>query len=190
VLDKDAYVFRETLRIGTPITLRAARADDGPRILRAFKSLDRDTVYTRFFGYKADVSDAELERITGADFHRDVALLVTIGAGDNEVVIGGASYFTVEAGPSARSAELAFTVEEDYQGQGVASLLMRHIIHIARENNLTRLTADVLVRNLPMLAVFKHSGLPMTTQREGDVVHVTLSLQSENADGGGQAVHH
>ncbi len=176
MLDKEAYVFKETLRNGTPVTLRAARADDGPRIRRAFKRLDRDTVYTRFFGYKADVSDAELERITGADFDRDVALLVTTGSGDDEVVIGGASYFTVEAGPSARSAEIAFTVEEDYQGLGVASLLMRHIIRIARENNLTHLVADVLVHNLPMLAVFKRSGLPMTIRRQGDVVHVTLLL--------------
>jgi RimJ/RimL family protein N-acetyltransferase len=176
VLDKEAYVFRETLRNGTRITVRAARADDGPRILRAFKNLSRDTIYKRFFGYKASVSDAELERITDADFVRDVALLVTIGADDNEVVIGGASYFTVEIGPSARRAEVAFTVEEDYQGQGMASLLLQHIIHIARDNKLTHLTADVLVRNLPMLAVFKRSGLPMITQREGDVVHVTLSL--------------
>ena len=175
-MKKEAYVFRETLRNGTPITVRAARADDGPKIRRAFKGLNRDTVYTRFFGYKADVSDAELARITGVDFDRDVALLVTTGSGDDEVVIGGASYFTVEAGPLARSAEIAFTVEEDYQGLGVASLLMRHIIRIARENNLSRLEADVLVRNLPMLAVFKRSGLPMTTQREGNVVHVTLSL--------------
>ena len=44
-------------------------------------------------GYKADVSDAELGQITGADFERAVALLVTIGAGEDEVVIGGASYF-------------------------------------------------------------------------------------------------
>jgi RimJ/RimL family protein N-acetyltransferase len=176
VLDKDAYVFRETLRNGTPITLRTVRVDDGPRILRAFKSLDCETVYTRFFGYKADVSDAELERITGADLDRDVVLLVTIGAGDDEVVIGGANYFTVAADPSARSAEIAFTVEEYHQGLGVARLLMRHIIHIARQNSLTHLVADVLVQNPPMLAVFKRSGLPMT-QREGNVPHVTLSLR-------------
>ncbi len=180
-LNKEGYVFNETLRNGTPITLRAARADDGPRIRRAFRNLDHDTTYTRFFGYKADVSDTELERITGADFDREVALLVTIGAGNDEVVIGCASYFTVEADPPARSAELAFTVEEDYQGLGVASLLMRHIAHIAREKNLTHLKADVLVRNIPMLAVFKHSGLPIMLQHESDVVHVTLSLQSANS---------
>jgi hypothetical protein len=82
-----SYVFAETLRDGTAVTVRAAGANDGPKIRRAFLNLARDTVYTRFFGYKADVSDAELGRITGADFERAVALLVTIGAGEDEVVI-------------------------------------------------------------------------------------------------------
>ena len=85
-----SYVFAETLRDGTAVTVRAAGANDGPKIRRAFLNLERDTVYTRFFGYKADVSDAELGRITEADFERAVALLVTIGAGEDEVVIGRA----------------------------------------------------------------------------------------------------
>jgi len=84
-----SYVFAETLRDGTAVTVRAAGANDGPKIRRAFLNLERDTVYTRFFGYKADVSDAELGRITGADFERAVALLVTIGAGEDEVVRTG-----------------------------------------------------------------------------------------------------
>jgi hypothetical protein len=72
------YVFAETLRDGTTVTVRAARVDDGPKISRAFQNLDRDTVYTRFFGYKADVSDADLARITGADFETTVALLARL----------------------------------------------------------------------------------------------------------------
>src|ERR1700751_2659887 len=98
------------------------------KIRRAFLNLEQDTVYTRFFGYNADVSDAELSRITGADFERAVALLVTIDADEDEVVIGGASYFTGSAEAAARSAEVAFTVEEDFQGRGISGLLMRHII--------------------------------------------------------------
>jgi GNAT superfamily N-acetyltransferase len=132
-LQYPSYVFAETLRHGTAVTIRAAGANDGPKIRRAFRNLERDTVYTRFFGYKADVSDAELGRITGADFERAVALLVTIGAGEDEVVIGGASYFVVGSVAAAgRSAELVFTVEEDFQSRGIGSLLMRHIIAIAR----------------------------------------------------------
>src|SRR5208282_4290641 len=60
---RTSYVFAETLRDGTAVTVRAAGANDGPKIRRAFLNLERDTVYTRFFGYKADVSDAELGRI-------------------------------------------------------------------------------------------------------------------------------
>jgi RimJ/RimL family protein N-acetyltransferase len=176
MLAKDSYMFNETLRDGTPITLRAARADDGPAIRQAFRNLNQDTIYTRFFGYKSDVSDAELERITGADFDRDVALLITIGSGDQEVIIAGASYCAIETAPPAQTAEIAFTVEEDYQGRGIASLLLRHLVRIAQGNNLACLKADVLVRNLPMLAVFRRSGLPMTLQRQGDVIHVVLSL--------------
>jgi GNAT superfamily N-acetyltransferase len=137
--------------------------------------------YTRFFGYKADVSDAELGRITRADFERAVALLVTIGAGEDEVVIGGASYFVSGSVAAAgRSAELAFTVEEDFQSCGIGSLLMRHIIAIARVKGLDRLEADVLSRNRPMLNVFRRCGLPMAVRHESDVsdvIHVILSLR-------------
>jgi GNAT superfamily N-acetyltransferase len=179
VQDRRCYVFAETLRDGTAVTVRAARADGGPKIRRAFHNLERDTVYTRFFGYKADVSDADLARITEADSERVVALLVTVGASEDEVVVGGASYVVVEPITAAgRSAEVAFLVEEDYQGRGIASLLMRHIIAIARAKGLDLLEADVLSRNLPMLKVFRRCGLPMVVRHQGDVIHANLSLKA------------
>jgi GNAT superfamily N-acetyltransferase len=178
VQDLGCYVFAETLRDGTSVTIRTARASDGPKIRRAFHNLEQDTIYRRFFGYKADVSDAELIRITGADCERAVALLVTIDTGEDEVVIGGASYFvTGSAEAAARSAEVAFTVEEDFQGRGIGGLLMRHLIGIARAKGLDRLEADVLSRNLPMLDVFRRCGLPMEVRYEGDVIHVILALR-------------
>ncbi len=133
MLNKEGYVFSEILRNGRAVTLRAARAEDGPKVRRAFGKLEPDTIYTRFFGYKSGISDAELIRLIKTDFDCNVALVVTIGSGDAEEVIGGASYFAIDADPSAGVAEMAFIVEEDYQGLGVASLLMKHIVHIARE---------------------------------------------------------
>jgi GNAT superfamily N-acetyltransferase len=178
VLDLVKYVFEDRLKDGTYITLRAARSGDGPKIPRAFRSLDRDTVYTRFFGYKTDVSDGELEQLTCGNFDRRVALLVSIGSDDNEAVIGSGGYCTIETALPIRGAEAAFTVEEDYRGKGIATRLMRRIIRIAREKGLTHLAADILARNAPMLAVFRQSGLPMTLRREGDVVHATMCLRA------------
>jgi GNAT superfamily N-acetyltransferase len=177
MIDPKNYAVVETLRNGTVVTVRAARPGDGGKIRKAFENLARETVYTRFFGYKSEVTDAELDRITGADFDQDVALLVTIGCGESEIVIGGASYVAVDVDPPNRSAELAFTINKDYQGLGIGSSLMRHLIRIARQNGLTQLEADVLARNLSMLAVFRRSGLPITVRNDRGAVHVTLSLR-------------
>jgi RimJ/RimL family protein N-acetyltransferase len=170
------FAVKETLKDGAEVTIRAVRPDDGDRIHKAFRRLDPETVHNRFMEYKRDVSDAELRHITSVDFRRDVALLATIGSGEEEAVIGGASYFAVDPNAPRRSAELAFTVVEDYQGRGVASSLMRHLICFARQNGLRQFEADVLTANLPMLTVFRGSGLPMTLEQDGDTVHVTLSL--------------
>ena len=72
---------------------------------------------------------------------------------------------------------MAFLIEEDFQGRGIASVLMRHIISTARAKGLDLLEADVLSRNLPMLKVFRRCGLPMAVRHQGDVTHVILSLR-------------
>jgi len=80
-----------------------------------------------------------------------------------------------------RAAEVAFVVEEDYQGLGVASRLLRHFARIAREQGISALQADVLAGNKSMLSVFTLSGLPMTTRRDGGVMHVMLALHDLKA---------
>ena len=171
--------MKEFLKDGSEITVRAVRPDDGKRIYRAFHRLAPETVHNRFMGYKREVSEAELQHITGVDFRHDVALLATVGAGDEETVVGGASYFALDPAAPLESAELAFTVEEDYQGRGMATILMRHLVRFARRNGLRQFEADVLTSNLPMLAVFRASGLPMALTQDEDTVHVTMSLRLE-----------
>jgi acetyltransferase len=178
VFDSQSYIFKEELKDGTEVTVRAAHVDDGPRIRRAFEHLDHDTIYRRFFGVKTEVSESELSQITGMDFDRNVSLLVTIPSGDDEIVIGGASYISVATDLPERSAEVAFTIDKDYQGLGVASMLMRRLVSIARERGLTRLEADVLGHNRAMLAVFTASSLPMTLVSADNVIHVTMSLRT------------
>ena len=67
----------------------------------------------------------------------------------------------------------------NYQGRGIASLVLNHLMRIARETGVSRFEAEVLAENQPMLAVFRRSGLPMHLKRDGSILHVTLSLQNE-----------
>lgn len=153
------------------IPIRAVRPDDRERIIRAFQALDRRSVYLRFFSYKKELSEEELRRVTDCDGVSEVVLVATVGSDDQEIIVGLGGYVRTGA-----TADIAFAVEEDFQGRGIATRLLRQLADIARENGILQLEADVLAENTPMLNVLRHSGLRMReSQREG-VVHATLFL--------------
>jgi GNAT superfamily N-acetyltransferase len=164
---------------GTSILIRAVRPDDKERLRAAFGELEQASIYTRFFGYRKELTETELEQATRVDFDRVVALWATIDSGEGEIIIGGGRYVRCGGSASRPSAEVAFAVEEDYQGQGIASCLLRHLVRIARSKDLVQFEADVLATNRPMLAVFARNGLPVRQQSTRDVIHVTLSLDAE-----------
>ena len=159
------------LRSTRGVTIRAIRPDDRERIVKAFRGLDPQSIYLRFLFHRKELSDEELRRLCEPDRAREVVLVATIGSGNQETIVGLGHYVR-----SGASAEIAFTVEEDYQGRGIASWLLQHLAHIARENGILQFEADVLAENTPMLNVLRHSGLPMTESEEDDIVHATLYL--------------
>jgi RimJ/RimL family protein N-acetyltransferase len=165
------------LRDGTAVCLRAARGDDRQRVIDFFNNLERQTIYTRFFSYRKHLSDSELEQMAHNDFVLRTIVLATVGSGDTETMIGGGSYVVdAKSGNPPTRAEMAFTVEEDYQGKGLASELLQSLIAIARSHGLRELTAEVLAHNASMLGVFRHCGLPARQRREGEVVQLTFDL--------------
>ena len=176
-MEARSYAASETLKDGTPVAIRAIRPGDAGTILKAFRSLDRESVYRRFFSPKKDLSPAELEQLTDVDFNRVVALVVTKATGNGEVLIGGGRYATDD--PASGAAEIAFMTDGNYRGLGIASLILKHLQHIAQAAGVERFEAEVLAENSPMLAVFRGSGLPMQLRRDGSVIHVALGLQAE-----------
>ncbi|MGL6110952.1 MAG: GNAT family N-acetyltransferase [Rubrivivax sp.] len=164
------------LRDGTPVLVRAIRHDDRDRIIAAFHKLDPQTIYTRFFSAKKELTDVDLGRIDASDFEHAVVLVATLGSGDDEVIIGGGAYTVLDRPDGVPTAEVSFTIEEDYQGQGLSSLFMALLSEIGRDHGIRRFEAEVLAGNLPMLKVFQHSGLPMTRHLEDGVVHVVMDL--------------
>jgi acetyltransferase len=135
----------ETLNDGSPVTIRTARPDIGARL--------------------------EDRQLTEMDDASAVVLLATIGAPQQETVIGLGRYVV-----SGRGAEVAFLVAEDYRGRGIAGRLLHHLTHIARENGMAKFEANVHEDNVRMLAVLRDSGLPMTTTTADRITHLTLLL--------------
>ena len=161
MMDPATYDESATLKSGLKIRIRAVRPDDKARILEAFMNLEAESIYTRFFTIKKTLSDDELKAITEVDFEHVVALVATIGQEGNETIIGAGRYAAFKTPDDQIGAEVSFTVEEDYQGLGLAGRLMQDLTFIARAKGVSQFFAEVLTQNQAMLRVFSRSGLPM-----------------------------
>ena len=181
MIDARNYNVKETLKNGIVVTIRAVRPDDKHGIAEAFRNLDRESVYTRFFTYKNELTGEELRRATEVDFEDIVALVVTKESGKEETIIAAGRYIAFDVPGAERHAEVAFTVEEDYQGLGIATRILRHLTGIARDKGISAFEADVLAENKGMLTVFSKSSLPMKQAYDGDTIHVTLSLAGDTS---------
>jgi GNAT superfamily N-acetyltransferase len=166
------YSATATLRDGRGVEIRAFRASDEADLLAAVARTSTQSLYRRFFTVKRRFSERERNFFLNVDFVNHVALIAVTDEGGHPTIIGGGRYVVVDPG----KAEVAFVVIDQYQGHGIGAALLHHLAVIARAAGLHDLIAEVLEENLPMLKVFEKSGLPMTTTRELDVVHVTLQL--------------
>jgi RimJ/RimL family protein N-acetyltransferase len=172
-LDAANYLVQETLNDGSKVTIRAIHPDDADRLVKAFHALEPHTIRLRFFYAKRSLTDVDLQRLQKMDYQRYVGLAATVENAGEEVIIGFGEY--VARGDSA---EVGFVVEEDWQGRGVGSRLLQHLVRIALEHGVIKFEAEVLKENEPMLSVFRQSGLPMTTRNGDDAVLVTLVLDT------------
>lgn len=130
------------------------------------------SLYRRFFAPRRDFTEKETSFFLNVDFVDHVALIATVKENGRPLIVGGGRYVVVQPG----QAELAFTVIDSYQGKGIGTALMRHLIAIARDAALRELIAQVLPNNAAMLRVLKNSGLHLTTRCEPRTTYVSLQL--------------
>jgi GNAT superfamily N-acetyltransferase len=173
------YAATEQLRVGREIEIRALQPSDEQAMLAAIDRIGAQSLYRRFFGAKRHFSDGEKAFFLNVDFINHVALVAVVQEDARSVIVGGGRYVIVRPA----TAELAFAVIDEYQGQGIGAALMRHLTLIARGAGIKQLIAEVLPENSPMLKVFEKSGLALQTKYHRGVVDVTLNVTSNNAKG-------
>jgi GNAT superfamily N-acetyltransferase len=167
------YSATEILRNGRRLEVRAFKSEDRADFVTAADRTGPLTRYRRFFTLKTNFSEREKNFFLNVDFHKHVALIALMDEGGRQVIVAAGRYIVMQP----LKAEVAFTVIDQYQGQGIAPVLLRHLVGIARSAGLDTLIAEVLTENLQMLKVFERSGLPVqTTKDHPEVIHVTMQL--------------
>jgi RimJ/RimL family protein N-acetyltransferase len=167
-----SYAVRENLRDGSIIDIRALKPQDEAGMLAAVERTSAQSLQRRFFVMKRSFSEKERTYFMKVDFSNHVALVAIAQEDGQPVIIGGGRYIVFEPG----RAEMAFIVVDAWQGRGIGSILMRHLVDIARDSALKELTAEILPENTAMLKVFGKFGFSPAPRSDPQTVHLVLKL--------------
>lgn len=156
-------------RAGVLVRVRPIRPGDGPGLVAFHAGLSAHTVYLRFFGFHPVLAPAEVERFTHVDYADRLALVVE----DGTRIVGVGRYDRI---PGSDDAEVAFIVHDNYQHQGLGTLLADELVRAARTKGVTSFVADTLAENGEMLELFHSMGFPVHSSFEGGVVRVRFPI--------------
>lgn len=183
VASKRSYPWEETgtheLMDERTVEVRPTRLTDEEPLRDLFYRLSDESTYRRFMCYKSVHPHAEMQRLVDTDYETSMALIATTLVQGEERIVAMARY---DVDPGTRLADIAFVVRDEWQGQGLGTLLMRRMTEVARSRGVAGFTADVLSSNKPMLMVFQNSGLRVENRTEGNSYHLTMWFDPNHAE--------
>lgn len=171
-MDRDTPVYpahREAdvvLRDGATVHVRPVRPQDEPALLIFYRAMSEASRAFRFFTRASDDFLARhVHQMVNVDYVRRFGLVATTGM--PERIIAHAVYAALDGD----RAEVAFAVDDAYQGRGLGTILLGHLAEVAATHGIKIFEAEVLPGNLKMLEVFRDSGFPADVHVESGEVH-------------------
>jgi acetyltransferase len=163
------------LKDGRAIRLRPIRPDDVDREHEFFQRVGTDSAYFRFCITKPDLSPGELRHLTTVDYDRRMAFVAIYR--DEMVAVGRYDVVPERCDDRQKVAEIALLVEDDFQGLGIGSHLMRHLTEYARLKGITNLEAFVLAKNRHALRLLHKFGYALTSCDDEEMYRLEFPLE-------------
>ncbi|MBI4408283.1 MAG: GNAT family N-acetyltransferase [Gemmatimonadetes bacterium] len=164
------------LRNGSTVRVRPVRPEDEARLYAFYRGLSDRSRALRFFAAVGEpMLRKEAAREANPEPERSFGLVAT--AGRDERIIGHAMY-TLTADDRA---EVAFTIADECQGQGLGTILLGQLAQVAATRGIGAFEALVLPHNEQMLAVFRESGFPVQLQPAPGEIRVRFPTELTRA---------
>ncbi|MGH3409308.1 MAG: GNAT family N-acetyltransferase, partial [Streptosporangiaceae bacterium] len=160
---------------GSTVEIRPAAAPDAPAVRAMHAQMSPGNLYLRFFSLSPRSADREAQRVTRPPDAYHAALLAWLGGR----LVGVASY---EPTSVPGTGEVAFAVSDDMHHRGIATLLLEHLVSLARRRGLTAFAATTLLENNAMLRVFSDAGLPVRRKVADGAVELSFPLPGDDRD--------
>lgn len=158
------------LRDGRTAHIRPIGPEDAELLVEFYARVSDESKYYRFFSPMPRLSDRDVARFTQVDHVDRVAFVLTLQG--RMIAVG--RYDVIRPG----DAEVAFLVEDQHQGRGIAQLLLEHLAQAARERGLERFVAEVLPDNTRMIQTFRDAGYRVASEYEDGVLILEFPIDS------------
>ncbi|MBW2352743.1 MAG: GNAT family N-acetyltransferase [Deltaproteobacteria bacterium] len=163
------------------VRFRAIKPSDVDEMRRLFYRFSDKAVYYRYFSPIKTMPHAKMQEYVNVDYNKTMSIVGLMGKPGEGRIIAEARYVRL---PDSPYADVAFVVDEEYQGRGIATFLFKMLMKIARERGLEGFKADVLATNKAMLKVFESAGAgPIRAVMDGGVYGLTLPFSEESRPG-------
>ena len=139
------YVGQFTMKDGKEVTIRPIRPEDEPLLVEFHHTLSDRTVFARFFqalSLGQRIAHERLTRICFIDYAREMALVAEYQDANGERHVLGVSRLHKVHGTT--EGRFSVIVTDDYQHQGLGTELLRRVLDVARQENVTHVSADIM----------------------------------------------
>jgi len=173
--------FTQTFKGNITVQFRAIKPSDEEEMRRLFYRFSDQAVYYRYFSPIKSMPHRKMQEYVNVDYRTVMSLVGVIKEAGGERVIAEGRYVRLKDRPYA---DVAFVVDEAYQGRGIASFLFEMLIRIAKERGgIKGFTADVLADNKAMMKVFEKSALPLQAVLSGGAYELVIPFVEEEREG-------
>ncbi|WP_351224542.1 GNAT family N-acetyltransferase [Streptomyces sp. NPDC002133] len=157
---------------GTTVRIRTVLPGDRPQVLRLYEGMSPENLRLRFFTMNRDNPRHDADRMCAPAASRRRALLAESG----DEVVGLGEYERLTEGTEA---DVGLAVSDGWHHRGVGTLLLEHLVSLARSDGITAFSADALSENHEVLKVFGDLGLGVSRHFEGPEVRCTVRLTED-----------
>jgi acyl-CoA hydrolase/GNAT superfamily N-acetyltransferase len=162
--------FRDRL----DVRFRPIMPTDEDMMRHLFYQFSDEQKYLRYFSSIRVMPHKEMQKYVNIDYKNVLSLVGIVVEGETERIIAEGRY---AHNPEDDSYELAFIVNDDYQGRGIATFLFTYLVEIAKNQGAKRLVAIMLPENTQMERVLKHSVIEPEVSRDEDEVRYVFNLK-------------
>jgi len=170
---------------GLKVRFRAIKPSDEEAMRRLFYRFSNQTVMRRFLFPISTMPHNKMQEYVNVDYSHMMSVVALVRKSGQETIIAEARYAKDE---QSAIGDLAFVVDEEYQGIGIGSYLYEMLIRLARDRGLKGFTAEVLQTNQNMMKVFEKGQLPVNARVENGLLRLSISFEEPSDLAGGESV--